>query len=100
MKSEEIVAKSKGTDVAKATIEIPETLAEASEMFGDEKVLSYFVQQYKIKELNRIRNEATQGYRIPKAIKDKLLEMDDDKRRMTAELLEIPMEALEQLLAD
>ena len=100
MKVETIEAKSQGKVVATADVNIPESIEEAVDMLGADKALNLLVQQYKIKELNRIRNEATQGIRIPKAIKDKLLEMDDSTRAQVAQLLGISDEALASLAAE
>lgn len=87
MKVEKIVAKAKGVDVATAEINMPETLAEAISMFADQagqggeaRVLALALRQYKIGELNRIRDLATGGVKIPKAILTKLKEIADESQ--------------------
>jgi hypothetical protein len=98
MRNETIEAKSKGQVVATADISMPENLGEMVDMFGEENVFKKARQQYVIGEKDRIRREATEGFKIPKAIKDKLRAMDPNKRAEAASLLDIPEDALAQLI--
>lgn len=90
MKTEHIVAKAKGKEVASADINWPENLAEAIAAFadkegkgGEERVYKLAMQQYKIGELNRIRDLATGGAKIPKAILDRLRGIADPSQLAT-----------------
>ena len=88
MRVEKIEAKAKGIVVATADINMPETLNEAVEMFGGgeagtTRVFGLAMRQYKIGELNRIRDAATGGVKIPKAILEKLKAITDESMLAT-----------------
>lgn len=98
MKQETIVAKAKGQEVASAVINMPENLPEAIEMFGEDRVYDMFRRQYKIAELNKIRDAATTSIKVPKAIADRICAISDpDLRRTVAAALGLTEEQLESI---
>ena len=93
-RSETIEAKSKGQIVGTGEITVYETIEEAVEAEGAQKVLDLFNRQNKINELNRLRAAATAGTTIPKVLRDRVMALSEDKRAIVAEALGISLDDL------
>ncbi len=91
---ETIEAKSKGQVVGTGEVTVYETVDEAVEAEGAQKVLDYFNRQNKINELNRIRAIATTGSSVPKVLRDRVMALSEDKRAVVAEALGIDLAEL------
>lgn len=80
--------------VATGEITVYESVEEAVEGLGAERVLNYTNRQNKINELNRIRTAATQGTTIPKVLREKLMALEGDNRKIVADALGIDLDDL------
>ena len=86
--------------VGSGQIEVYETVQEAVDALGAERVLSYTNRQNKINELNKIRAAATSKPSIPKVLRDRLAALDETGRKQAAELLGIDFDELQEALAE
>lgn len=94
MKSEAVEVKSKKVAVEGSPFdyEFPETLEEALEVDGDEKVYSLYIQQRKIRFMDAKRKEATGGG-IPKTLLNliKAKNLSEEKLLQLADALDLDL---------
>lgn len=74
MISSEVEVKSKGSVLSTVTYEEPETLQEAFDVDGEEKIFSLYLQKRKADFLNNERRKHT-STGVPREVLDKLREM-------------------------
>lgn len=89
--TETIEISSKGQVVGSMEYEYPETLEEAIEMDGEDKVFSLYSAQRKIKARDAERNKLTGGGGLPKAITTALKKANPDTVAQIAAALGIEL---------